>query len=142
MTRAIFFSVTLIIVTFAANGQRKVIIDGDKLNLRDSLGGKVILLTSIERGNLNREALWITYDKRPGVDPWGRDSETNFIVYWKDHEVSILGIFVTYDNCRCAKTKSASSPDMYLLHFKISEHDWIKMKELYPDMVSYIRNIH
>ena len=142
MTRTIVFSVILIVVTFGANGQKKVIIDGDKLNLRDSLGGKIILLSSIERGNLNREAQWITYDKRPGVDPWGRDSKGNFILYWSEQGVNILGIFVTYDNCMCAKTKSGDSPDMYLLHFKISKYDWIKMKELYPDMVRYVRKIN
>ena len=144
MTRTIIFSVTLILWTSIAHGQKNVIIDGDKLNLRDSLEGKVILLSSIERGSQNRDALWITYNRRPGVDPWNKDLKElakNFSKYWNENEVSILGVLITYDDCMCIKTKTMSSPDMYLIHFKVSISDWNKMKELYPDMRPDIRGI-
>jgi hypothetical protein len=129
-------------VTLNSYGQKKVIIDGDKLHLRDSLEGKITLLSSIERGDQNTDALWITYDKRPGVDPWGKDSDKNFIKYWNENAISILGMLITYDNCLCYKTKTGSSPDMYLIHFKIPRDDWNKMKELYPDMLADIRKIN
>jgi hypothetical protein len=144
MTRTNIYSVILLLGTIAAHGQKRLIIDGDKINLRDSLEGKVILLSSIERGNENRDALWITYNRKPGVDPWTRDLKVldeNFIKYWKENGVSILGAFITYDNCMCFKTKTMSSPDMYLIHFKLLINDWTKMKELYPDMISDIRRI-
>jgi hypothetical protein len=140
MKKRIIFPVVLTLMTLISYGQRKVVIDGDVLHLRDSLGGK-ILLSSIERGDQNPDALWITYDKRPGVDPWGKDSDKYFINYWNEKAISILGMLITYDNCLCYKTKTASSPDMYLIHFKITSDDWNEMKELYPDMLSYIRKI-
>ena len=136
------FRVALIVITFISYGQKKLVIDGDKLHLRDSLEGKIILLSSIERGDQNPDALWITYDKRPGVDPWGKDSEENFVKFWSENAIDILGMLITYDNCLCFKTKTASSPDMHLIHFKIASNDWIKMKELYPDMVHYIKKIN
>jgi hypothetical protein len=145
MTRTIIFSVSFILVTIVVHGQKEVIIDGDKLNLRDSLGGKVILLTSIERGTQNQDALWITYNRRPGVDPWIKDIgrlDANFIKYWTENGLRILGALVTYDNCMCFKTKTMSSPDMYLIHFKLSVSDWTKMKRHYPDMLPDVRRIH
>jgi hypothetical protein len=139
MKKKIIFSVVLILMTLISYGQKKVVIDGDRLHLRDSLDGKIIVLSSIERGDQNPDALWITYDKRPGVDPWGKDSDQDFIKYWSENAIDILGMLITYDNCQCFKTKTTSSPDMYLIHFKISTNDWTKMKALYPEMVHYIR---
>ncbi|MGC3946412.1 MAG: hypothetical protein QM762_18140 [Chryseolinea sp.] len=144
MTRSIVFSVTLILSTITVLGQTQVIIDGDKLNLRDSLQGKVVLLSSIERGSLNQDALWITYNRKPGVDPWGKDIEMlveNFTNYWTESGVRILGALVTYDNCMCFKTKTMGSTDMYLIHFKLSVGDWEKMKLHYPDMLPDVRRI-
>jgi hypothetical protein len=141
MKKRMFSSVVFILVTLISYGQKKIVIDGDKLHLRDSLGGKIILLSSIERGEQNPNAVWVTYDKRPGVDPWGKDSDESFTKYWKKNGIDILGVSSTYDNCLCFKTKTASSPDMYLLHFKISINDWTKMKEHYPDMVQYVKHI-
>jgi hypothetical protein len=137
MARPIIFSLLFILVTFVANGQNKVIIDGDKLHLRDSLEGKVILLTSIERGSQNQDALWITYNRKPNANPWIKDLkelDKNFVKYWNENGVSIFGALITYDDCLCSKMKTMSSPDMYLIHFKISTNDWTKMKELYPEI--------
>jgi len=144
MTRAIIFSVTFILWAFVALGQKNIIIDGDKLTLRDSLEGRVTLLSSIERGNQNRDALWITYNRKPGVDPWNKDLkelDKNFAKYWTENGVEILGVLVTYDDCMCIKTKTVSSPDMHLIHFKLSANDWTKMKELYPGLQPDIRRI-
>ena len=69
MQKKLIFLVVLIVITFISYGQKKIVINGDKLHLRDSLEGKIILLSSIERGDQNPNALWISYDKRPGVDP-------------------------------------------------------------------------
>jgi hypothetical protein len=117
------------LVTFVSYGQKKMTVDGDKLHLRDSLGGKIILVSSIERGQKNRDALWITYHRRPGLDPWTKDSkdwDENFTKYWSANRVTILGAFTDWD----------------LIHFKIPQQDWIKMKELYPDMVQYVKRIN
>ena len=124
MMRDIVFSVILISVTFVAQGQKKTMIDGDKLHLGDSLGGKIIFVTSIERGDNHRDAIWITYQKRPGVDPWTKDE--NFTTYWTVNGVSILGVF----------------EEIYLIHFKVSEGDWTKMREHYTDFESYVREIN
>jgi len=132
----------LMLGTFVSRGQKTVVIDGDKILLRDTLDGTAILLTSIERGSQNQDALWITYDRRPSVDPWNGALEyldKNFITYWLDHKINILGVFITYDDCMCFKTKTTSSPDMYLIHFKIHSNDWTKMKESYPSMTRYIK---
>jgi hypothetical protein len=133
----------------ACHGQIQTIIDGDKIHLRDSLNGKVVLLSYIEKGEQNREALWITYDRRPGVDPWIREavdretkySEDNFIKYWKERDIRILGAITTYDDCQCGKHKTMSSPDMFLIHFKIFSDDWGKLKEIYPEIQGYIREV-
>jgi len=135
---------TLSLLTFVAHGQKNVIIDGDKLNLRDSLDGKVILLSSIERGSIHRDALWVTYNRRPGVDPWNkelRELDKNFVKYWTENGVEILGVLITYDDCMCFKTKAGNSPDMYLIHFKLSVSDLTKMKKVYPYFTHDIRTI-
>jgi hypothetical protein len=145
MTRSILFSFALFLMTFNTKGQNMVIVDGDELHLRDSLEGEITLLSSIKRGKQNQDALWITYDRRPGVDPWIENRENpdqNFIKYWGEKGLKIFGILTTYDNCLCFKTKAMSSPDMFLLHFKIRGDDWAKMQELYPGMVPYIRKIN
>jgi hypothetical protein len=109
---------------FVTHGQKKTKIDGDKLHLGDSLGGKIIFVTSIERGDKHADAKWITYQKRPGIDPWIKDE--NFTTYWADNGIRILGIF----------------EEIYLIHFKVSEADWTKMRELYADFESYVRKIN
>ena len=142
----IFF---LTAASFVSNGQAQITIDGDRINLRDSLDGKIVLLSSIERGSQNRDALWITYDRRPGVDPWSKEAvdrdskyaEETFIKYWTDRGVRILGAITTYDDCRCAKNKSTDSPDMYLVHFKIFSDDWSKLKEIYPEIENYVKKV-
>lgn len=142
MIKSAFLFTVLILIGLTVYGQEYVVIDGDKLHLRDSLGGKIILLTSIERGSQNQGALWITYNRRPGVDPWIndlKDLDKNFIKYWNENRVKLLGALITYDDCMCFKTKTANSPDMYLIHFKIMSNDWTRMKELYPDMLHDIK---
>jgi hypothetical protein len=140
----------LFLISFISGySQSHVVIDGDKLLLRDSLNGKMILLSSIERSAQNSTALWITYDRRPGVDPWistaqdkaTRFSETQFVNYWKENGVRILGAFTTYDDCQCAKYKSGDSPDMYLIHFKLFPDDWEKLKEVYPLIEEYVKKV-
>jgi hypothetical protein len=131
------------------HGQIQTIIDGDTIHLRDSLDGKVVLLSYIERGKQNREAIWITYDRRPGVDPWileakdreKRYSEDNFIKYLKEKDVKVLGAITTYDDCQCMKHRMMSSPDMFLIHFKIFLDDWRRFKEVYPEIEEYSREV-
>jgi hypothetical protein len=56
----------------------------------------------IERGGKNSDAIWITYNRRPGVDPWikeavdreTRSSEDAFIKYWKERDIRILGAYI------------------------------------------------
>jgi hypothetical protein len=135
------------LVTFLCYGQNKIVVDGDELYLKDAPNEKVVFLDSIHRGSQNPGAIWITYDRRPGVDPWIRQmkdkskrySEETFVNFWKEQGITIFGAFTTYDDCQCAKTKATSSPDMYLIHFKISPDDWIKMRESYPDMGDYVK---
>lgn len=136
-------------ISFPGNGQTQAIRDGDKIHLRDSLDGKVVLLSYIERGEQNMDAIWITYDRRPGVDPWtkkavDRDaaySEDIFIKYWKERDIRILGAIITHDDCRCAKHRRWDSPDMLLIHFKIPSEDWDKLKDIYPEMENYLRKV-
>lgn len=128
-------------------GQNQTVIDGDRIFLRDSLDGKPVFLSYIERGEENKDAIWITYDRRPGVDPWikgAANKETRYsadtlIRYWKERGVRILGAITTYDDCGCIKQKRGDSPDMFLIHFKIFPGDWNKIKEIYPDIEDYIR---
>lgn len=144
MIRTFVLSMILMLGAFVTRGQKTVIIDGDKITLRDSLEGRAVLLTSIERGSQNQDAVWITYNRRPYVDPWNKALEyfdENFTNYWRDHKIDILGVFVTYDDCMCFKTKTTSSPDMFLVHFKIQGSDWTKMKELYPGMIPYSKQL-
>lgn len=124
--------------------------DGDKLVLRDTLDGKKVFLAYIERGIQNQEAIWISYDRRPGVDPWIREasdrsnrySEDNFINYFKGKGINILGAITTYDNCeRAGKCKASWCPDMYLIHFKIFLDDWIKLKEFYPEIENHLKTL-
>jgi hypothetical protein len=140
MIRMFVFSIILMLGPFVFHGQKTLVIDGDKITLRDSLETNEILLTSVERGSQNQDAQWITYDRRPGRDPWNSVLEyldENFTNYWLGHKIKILGVFVTYDDCMCFKTKTGNSPDMFLIHFKIQSGDWEKMKELYPGMIPY-----
>ena len=138
-------TVFLTILTVACSAQTPIVIDGDTIHLRDSLDGKVVLLSYIKRGEQNKEAIWMTYDRRPGVDPWivkpldkeTKYSEDNFVKYWLERDIRILGVITTYDDCRCFKHKMTSSPDMYLIHFKILPEDWNKMKELDSEMGYY-----
>ena len=140
---AIFFSTA----TFLCYGQNKIVIDGDELYLKDAPNENVVFLDSIHRGSQNPNAIWITYDRRPGVDPWIRQmkdkskrySEETFVSFWKEQGITIFGAFTTYDDCQCFKTKESSAPDMYLIHFKISEEDWAKMRKIYPGMDAYTR---
>lgn len=145
-----FFTAFLFTATgLVCNGQNHTVIDGDKILLRDSLDGQVVLLSYIERGEKNKDAIWITYDRRPGVDPWIKEatnketrySEDTFIRYWKERDIRILGAITTYDDCHCYKHKRMDSPDMFLIHFKISQDDWSKLKEIYPDIEYYIREV-
>lgn len=132
-----------------SNGQAQVTIDGDKINLRDSLDGDIILLSYIERSGQNRDAIWITYDRRPLVDPWITEavdrvtkySEETFINYWNERGVKILGAITTYDDCGCFKSKASFSPDMYLIHFKIFLDDWDGLKAIYPKVVHYVKKV-
>jgi hypothetical protein len=145
MYKRILFSILLVTVTATIYGQKKFFIDGDEIVLRDSLDGKVTLLTSITRGQKNAEALWIRYDRRPGVDPWIREpiagqdkySDENFILYLREKDIPILGSVTTYDNCLCGKHKTMSSPDMYLIFFKIDKRQWERFKEFYPEIGNY-----
>lgn len=142
MIKMFVLSLVFMLGAYVSRGQKTVIIDGDKITLRDSIGGQVTFLTSIERGSQNQEVQWITYDRRPGIDPWARsleDLDENFANYWLDHNVNLLGVFVTYDDCRCSKTRTTGSPDMFLIHFKILRSDWAKMKGLYPGMIPYCK---
>lgn len=150
MKQKISTTIILAAVAFICYGQNPVVVDGDKIYLKDSLGGEVMLLTYIERGGQNLDAMWITYDRRPLVDPWlleavdqsTKYSEDNFLKYWREKDVRILGALTTYDDCRCFKTKTASSPDMYLIHFKIFAEDWNKLKKLYPEIEHHIRKVN
>ena len=133
-----------------AFGQQIVVIDGDTLALRDTLDGKQVLLSYIERGIQNTDAIWITYNRRPGVDPWirkttnqrDRYSEENFIDFFRTKGIKILGALTTYDNCNCAgKCKAIGCPDMYLIHFKISPTDWSKLKTFYPEIETSLKSV-
>jgi hypothetical protein len=145
------FMKSILIILFSAislviNAQTTLIMDSDKIHLRDSLNGKVVFLSYIERGEQNKEAIWITYNRRPLVDPWiaeAKDKETRysedvFIKYWKVRNIRILGALTTDDDCGCYKTRTTGSPDMYLIHFKIFLEDWFKMQEIYPGMETYL----
>ena len=133
----------------AIYGQTQVAIDGDKINLRDSLDGNIVMLSHIERGAQNADAIWITYDRRPAVDPWiqeaGRNdtrySDETFVRYWNERGIRILGAITTYDDCQCAKHRTMGSPDMYLIHFKIFPANWIRLKEIYPDIETYVKKV-
>ncbi|MEJ7643753.1 MAG: hypothetical protein WKF87_04110 [Chryseolinea sp.] len=132
-------------MTLTSYGQRTITIDGDEIVLRDSLDGKVTLLTSIKKGQRNRNSLWIRYDRRPGVDPWIREpidgldkySDDNFILYLRKKGIHVFGSITTYDDCLCFKNKMMSSPDMYLIFFKIDKGQWDKFKELFPEIGDY-----
>jgi hypothetical protein len=136
-------------VTTTTHGQKIIFVDGDEVVLRDSLDGKVTLLTSITRGLKNTEALWIRYDRRPGIDPWIRDpiegqdkySDENFIMYLRKKDIHVFGSITTYDNCLCGKYKAADSPDMYLIFFKIDKRQWERFKEFYPEIDYYAQVI-
>lgn len=99
------------LVTFLCHGQNKIVVDGDAIYLTNSLPEKVVFLDSIHRGSQNRHAIWITYDRRPGVDPWIQEmkdkskkySEETFVNYWKEKGITIFGALTTYDDCQCAK---------------------------------------
>lgn len=149
MYQRILLSILLVTVTATTYGQKKMFVDGDEIILRDSLDGKVTLLTSITRGQKNPDALWIRYDRRPGVDPWIREpiegqdkySDENFILYLREKDIHIFGSITTYDNCLCGKHKTMSSPDMYLIFFKIDKRQWEKFKEFYPEIGYYAQVI-
>jgi hypothetical protein len=149
MTNNIGLTIFCFSIALVSYGQKVVVIDGDKLVLSDSLKNQPVSLAYIERGLQNRDATWITYDRRPGVDPWiveatdrsNRYAEDNFMNYLKARGINILGAITTFDNCKCAKCKTSSCPDMYLIHFKLSLDDWIKMKEFYPDIEDYLRTV-
>ena len=137
-------------IILISHGQSAVVIDGDTLVLRDTLRGKEVVLAYIQRGIQNQDAIWVSYDRRPGVDPWIREapdrswqySEDNFINYLRVKGINILGAITTYDNCQCAgKCRALSCPDMYLLHFKIFPEDWIKLKEFYPEVENHLKTV-
>lgn len=139
----------LLAITTIAKAQSQIVVDGDVVHLTDSLNAKISLLKYIERGDQNKEAIWITYDRRPGVDPWIRNAkdkskkftDENFIEYWEDKNVKILGAITTYDDCRCSKNRTADSPDMYLIHFKVYQRDWDNMRDFYPEIESHLTEV-
>jgi len=129
--------------TVISYGQQKINIDGDIVYLRDSLNGEFVLLDSIERKEKTENIFWIQYNRRPGVDPWikgyrGDDklSDEHFVDFFKENKIVILGAVTTYDNCLCSKNKTMDSPDMYLINFKISKKEWVKLIEFYPGIQS------
>ena len=148
MTSKILLTVLFLTIALISYGQRAVVIDGDRLVLTDTLPGKKVFLEYVERGKQNQHAIWISYDRRPGVDPWIREatdrsnrySEDNFINYFKAKGINILGAITTDDNCECdGKCKASWCPDMYLIHFKISPEDWNKLKEVFPE--NYLKTV-
>jgi len=150
MKGTIAITTILAMIVFVSFGQKTVVIDGDKVVLSDTLGGREVSVSYIERGLKNQEAIWICYDRRPGVDPWiletedrnNRFSDETFINYFKEKGINILGAITTYDNCNCAgKCRAMHCPDMYLIHFKISKSDWAKVKDLYPEMGTYLKDV-
>jgi hypothetical protein len=150
MTTKIGLTILFFTIALISYGQRVIVIDGDKLVLRDTLDGRRVFLTFIERGIQNQDAIWISYDRRPGVDPWildptdrsNRYSEDNFINYFKTKGVDILGAITTDDDCKCAgKCKASWCPDMYLIHFKITLDNWIKLKEFYPEIENHLKKV-
>lgn len=88
MSKGIFVFLVLSIMTSFAYGQKKINMDGDEILLEELIDGDLVL-SAIKRGDQNNDAVWIRYDRRPGVDPWIRDpvegldrySDENFIQY-------------------------------------------------------------
>lgn len=123
-------------IIFLYLGQTDKIIDSDTIFFKPK-NGLFTYFDHLERGSQNRNAIWVMYDRRPGIDPWfdghSSNSEFDFIEYFKEREILIYGAFTTYDDCNCTKHRTMSSPDMYLLFFKIMKVDLDRLIKLHPN---------